>query len=669
VKNKYVLGIWIGLAFLGCSAPIVSLAYCQNSNATAQQQCLAQEAQQRAQQQAQQQAEQRAQQEAQQRAQQEAQQRAQQQVQQRAQQEAQQRAQQEAQQRAQQEAQERAQQEAQQRAQQEAQQRAQQEAQQRSQQQAQQQARQRAQQEAQQHAAQQQAQQESSKRATQQAQQPSPQHAPQPAKQSQDAQPRAAQSPPRPANPPAPGMQPHATVRTEPTSTPGGAPAGGAGSGVHAAIRPEPAAPHPAAPAPRPIQINATTKAIVRPGSSVVTVRHTTPNGSQVVMNRQVVRGKTTVASAYLVRHDANGDRSKTYLDGRKVVYARNGDIARTSPNGVTVVTHKSGLRQAALADGRPIFREHIEHVTHGAVSREVVVRTEYAGVVIGRPVFYAVPVIRHYDVLSYYGFPVLAYQPAILSPLFFGPFLVGFAQPVVVTAACVFCPAPVVAWQQPVASYSDPVDLVADMQITSAVQDGLADAPSATLDAPSAQEDPQVAELRAQVSAMQQQVDDATQSNAELRNQVTALQQSNSPPVTAAFTVPEAVRQQIHHQVRDNIRLHQQKRALTWPDVVASGDAPNYIFQVSDMLDATDNSGEECPLTAGDLLKLDSGAAPDQEVLSLRVVTSKSGSCPAGSLISVSIHDAQGMLNDFNQRQEANMQKLQPQIALASKG
>jgi hypothetical protein len=386
-------------------------------------------------------------------------------------------------------------------------------------------------------------------------------------------------------------------------------------------------------------------------------------------MNRQVVHGKPTVASAYLVRHEANGDRSKTYLDGRKIVYAKNGDIVRTSPNRVTVVAHKSGLRQAALADGRPIFRERIEHIAHGSVSREVVVRTEYARVVIGRPVFYAEPMVRQYEVLSYYGFPVLAYQPVIFSPLFFGPFQVGFAQPVLVTPACIFCPAPVVLWQQPVASYSDPVDLVADLQITSAVQDGLADAPSASLDTSNTQEDPQVAELRAQVSAMQQQVDAASQSNADLRDQVTALQQSSAPPVATAFAVPEAVRQQIHRQVRDNIRLHQQKRALTWPDVVASGDAPNYIFQVSDMLDATDNSGEECPLTAGDLLKLDAGAAPDQEVLSLRVVTSKSGSCPAGSPVSVSVHDAQGMLNDFNQRQEANMQKLQPQIALASKG
>jgi hypothetical protein len=559
VKKNNSLGIALGTLIIVCGTPLSALAYCQNSNAAAQQLCLAQEAQQ---------------------------------------QRAQQQAQQQAQMRAQQEAQQRAQQEAQQRAQQEAQQRTQQQAQQR-QQEAQKQAR-------------------------------------PPTVQPQGAQPHTAQSPSRPADRPSSNVPPHAAVKAESNSPSREAhPAGKVASDARPPNRSEPPAPHsPQAVAPRPVQINA-----------------------------------TTVTSAYVLHHEANGGRSKTYLDGRKVVYATNGDIARTSPHRVTVVTHKSGLRQAALADGRPIFREHIEHVMHGSVSREVVVRTEYARVVVGSPVFYAAPVIRRYEVASYYGYPVLAYQPTFFSPFFFNPFLVSFAQPVVVTPLCVFCPAPVVAWQQPVASYSDPVDLVADMQITSAVQDGMADAPSATLDASGNQKDPQVAELRAQVDTMQQQVDAATQSNADLRDQVAALQQSSAPQATTAFAVPEAVRQQIHQQVRDNIRLHQQKRALTWPDVVASGEASNYIFQVSDLLDATDSGGEECPLTAGDLLKLDAGAAPDQEILSMRVVTSKSGSCPAGSSVSVSIHDAQGMLNDFNQRQEANMQKLAPQIAAANRG
>jgi hypothetical protein len=611
VKRRYVFEIGIGLMVLGCGTPTVSLAYCQNSNAMAQQQCLALEAQQRSQQEAQQRAQQQAQQQAQLRAQQEAQQRAQQEAQQRAQQEAQQRAQQEAQQRAQQEAQQRAQQEAQQRAQQEAQ--------------------------------------RDKLRSVQQ--------------QSHAANPPATIQ----QHAPAPTEAIHATTRTPPTATtPRTAPLahsaqsllGGASKGA-------------AKSEPKPVQLNASTKAIVRPDSPVMTVKQTNSSGTQVVMNRQITHGKSVVTAAYVSKKEAYGDRSKTYLDGHKIVYAKNGDIVRTSPNGVSVTTQRTGLRQAALPDGRPIYRERIEqHTVNGSTSREVVVRTDYARVVVGRPVFYPAPVIRRYDVVNYYGYPVLAYQPAVFAPVFFGPFLVGFPQPVFVTPTCLFCPAPVVAWQQPVQSYSDPVDLVADLQITSAVQDGMAEAPPPTaLDSAPLPDDPQVADLRAQVSAIQQQVDAETERNADLRNQVAELQKNAPAASPTAFNVSEPVRRQIHKQVRDNISLHQEKRALTWPDIVASGDAPNYIFQVSDMLDATDSNGDECPVTTGDLLKLQAGTAPDQEVLRMHVVTSKSGSCPAGAVISVSIHDAQGMLNDFNQRQEANMQKLQPQIALANKG
>jgi hypothetical protein len=654
VKNKHDLGIWIGLTLLGCGAPLVSFANCQYSNAAAQQQCLAMEAQQRAQQ-AQQQAQMRAQQEAQQRAQQEAQQRAQQEAQQRAQQEAQQRAQQEAQQRAQQEAQQRAQQEAQQRSQQQAQQRAQQQAQQRAQQQAQERAQQQAQQ-----------------RSQQEAQQRSQQQAQQRVQQQASSVPRQQ---PHEANTPTPAQRPSISPGTSVRETGvARAPAAAQSSGaavVHTSPPFQGVAAKSAAPAaaPKAIQLNASTKAIVRPGSSVMTVKRTGSNGTQVVVNRQVAHGKSLVTNAYISKREANGDRSRTYLDGHKIVYAKSGNIVRTSPNRISVTTQRTGLRQASLADGRPVYRERVEHSVISGKTREVVVRTDYARVVIGRPVFYSAPVIRRYDVVNYYGYPVLAYEPVVFAAPFFGPFLVGFPQPVFVTPACVFCPAPVVVWQQPVQSYSDPVDLVADLQITSAVQDGMAEAPPpAALDSSFSQEDPQVAELKEQVSAIQQQVDAESESNADLRSQVAQLQKNAAATPAVAFSVPEPVRQQIHKQVRDNIRLHQEKRALTWPDVVASGDAPNYIFQVSDMLDATDNNGEECPLTTGDLLKLETGTAPDKEVLTMHVVTSKLGSCMAGAVISVSIHDAQAMLNDFNQRQEANMQKLQPQIALANK-
>ncbi len=417
-----------------------------------------------------------------------------------------------------------------------------------------------------------------------------------------------------------------------------------------------------AAAATRTVKLDASTKVTVRRDHSLVTTARAT-DGSQIVTTGRYSHGKPVIDKAYAYKHEANGDRSKVFLDGHKIIYSKNGDLSRISPTGITVTTQRGGLRQASLVNGRPIFQEHRERVTQGSSSHEVIVRTEYASIVGGYPEFHPLPVLFRYDVATFYGVPVLTYEPAVFSPLFLGPFLVGFAQPVVVTSACLICPAPVVAWEQPVQAYADPVDLVADLQITSAVQDGMADA--ASVDAlPIAVSDPEIADLKTQVAALQDQVDAAARDNAELRDTVASLKSEDSAGNQAAFTVSDDVRQQIRSQVRENFKLHQERRELNWPELVSSGAARRYILQVSDTLDATDADGTECALTAGDLLRLAEGAPAGQEVLRMRVVTSKGGSCAAGSVVAVSIHDAQAMLNDLPKRQQANLQKSHPAIA-----
>jgi hypothetical protein len=63
-------------------------------------------------------------------------------------------------------------------------------------------------------------------------------------------------------------------------------------------------------------------------------------------------------------------------------------------------------------------------------------------------------------------------------------------------------------------------------------------------------------------------------------------------------------------------------------------------------------------------MLKLDVGAAPDDPTLRMRVVTSKTTSCPAGAIVNVSVSDAQNMLNDFNARQENIMKQVQSKLS-----
>jgi len=126
---------------------------------------------------------------------------------------------------------------------------------------------------------------------------------------------------------------------------------------------------------------------------------------------------------------------------------------------------------------------------------------------------------------------------------------------------------------------------------------------------------------------------------------------------------VPEDVRQQIHKQVKDDLTRQEQHHDLDWSDIVDSGQAKGYIFQVSDTIRTVDADGTDCSLSGGDMLKLDDSAAPNDPALRMRVVTARTASCPVGSVVSIAVEDAQGMLNDFNAREEGLMQKLQPQL------
>jgi hypothetical protein len=402
-----------------------------------------------------------------------------------------------------------------------------------------------------------------------------------------------------------------------------------------------------------------------------LTVTSANPDGSKTTINQHYAGGKAQIVNAYSTKRDqASGTMTRTYLDGRKVVNGR--DFVRlTVPGRYAVTTHSDGLREAYRANGKPMYREHWETRRYNGVETRVVSRTVYSETVINRTVFYSEPVVRVYVPAEYYGVPVLAYQPFVFQPVFLGPFLVGFAQPFIVTPGCVVCPSAVVAFAQPVQQYNDPVDLVGDLQISSAVSDG--DGQAGGPPPPPATSDPEVAQLAQNVAALQAQVDAETAKNAELQSEIDSLKQqsataqsSQSAPTaqSAAYVVPEDVRRQIHRQVRKNIELHESNRALTWADLVKSGEARDNVFQVSEMISTVDTNGEECALSGGDLLKLDDGTAPDDPALRMRVVTSKGTSCRANSVVNISIADAQGMLNDFNARQEAIMKQVHPLLA-----
>ena len=444
------------------------------------------------------------------------------------------------------------------------------------------------------------------------------------------------------------------------------------------------------------IHVDQNVTASVRPRSNAMTLTRADADGSRLVVRQRFAGGQSRLLNAFSTRTDAaSGVTTRTYLDGYKVATGRNFTRFEV-PGRYALTTHADGLREANGVNGKRLYQDAWATPDAHGVAMQSVVRTVYSETINGRVVDYADPVLRVYKVEKFFGVRAFAYQPLFFAADFYGPFLSGLPQPLPVGPECDVCPAPVVAYAVPVQAYTDPLALVGDLEIATA-----ASAASDASAAPSP--DPDVDYLSQQVANLQQEVEAAQADDPQLTQELESAQQEPEPPPpprkhksktqpppespppepspapqpqqlpdpqfspAVAYTVPEDVRQQIHSQVRENVKLHQQKRALTWPELVSSGQSGKFIFQVSEAILTVDTSGEDCALTGGDMLKLDVGAAPDDPTLRMRVVTSKTTSCPVSAIVNVSISDAQNMLNDFNARQENIMKQVRSKLSGAT--
>lgn len=87
--------------------------------------------------------------------------------------------------------------------------------------------------------------------------------------------------------------------------------------------------------------------------------------------------------------------------------------------------------------------------------------------------------------------------------------------------------------------------------------------------------------------------------------------------------------------------------------------DPSTSVFIVSDSLTVSDLDGQECELTAGDVLsRLDDTPGEDGSV-QVRVTASKRGDCPTGSKPLVQVGDLQEMNNRFREQLDAGLTKL----------
>jgi hypothetical protein len=425
-----------------------------------------------------------------------------------------------------------------------------------------------------------------------------------------------------------------------------------------------------------PIVVNTATTITPRQDKTGFVVNHTGGNGSRVVVSTQKLHsGQQQIAAYRQTRDPAAGTETKTYLDGHRVTVGPEA-ITRSSPRQFTITSHRDGLRDVSLPNGKPVFRERFgTYAWRGDRAERVIIREVFTGIAAGAAVALGSHVEQIYGVLPYRGAVIYPYLPFGYPPGFYPPFLTAFGTPLTVSPGCPYCPSPMVAFAEPTASYDDPVDLVSDLVLSSAVEDGMNDAlPPDAAAAP----DPEVAQLAEEVETLRSQIGAAAASDdavaalmADQTAQIESMRRTAAEPPPHPKTpvrIPEVVRQRMRQQVRQDIVLHQEKKPLSLPDIIASAEAQSYIFQISEMIDATDTAlGEECALTTGDLVKFDQVPAEGEPVAQMRVVTSKAGSCRAGTTVDVSLADLQDMLNAFSQRLENTMKKVHDEVASAA--
>jgi hypothetical protein len=142
--------------------------------------------------------------------------------------------------------------------------------------------------------------------------------------------------------------------------------------------------------------------------------------------------------------------------------------------------------------------------------------------------------------------------------------------------------------------------------------------------------------------------------------------------PGDPVVLTPE-VKQAIANEVQSQLALENSESQTAAQggdvDITSSGlprilaeASPNHphVFVVAGPLDVTDSGGQECALTAGDVLRLSTAPPPDSTSVYLQVFASKNQECPRGTTVSVELADLQEMQNHMRASIDQGLQELQ---------
>jgi hypothetical protein len=132
--------------------------------------------------------------------------------------------------------------------------------------------------------------------------------------------------------------------------------------------------------------------------------------------------------------------------------------------------------------------------------------------------------------------------------------------------------------------------------------------------------------------------------------------------PETKAMIADE-VRRQVALENAEAQANAQQKEVDASSSSIARilGDGQPHVFVAGKEIDLTDQNGQECAVTDGDVLQLKTPPPPDATTASLVVLSSKGGvECRNMSSVSVSFEDLQDMQNHMRETVDQGLQELQ---------
>jgi hypothetical protein len=341
--------------------------------------------------------------------------------------------------------------------------------------------------------------------------------------------------------------------------------------------------------------------------------------------------GKVTTANVNPgFTRSSNGKReSYRGRDGSEARFRHDGTIREVHTRNMTII-HRPGGSRTVIVDRPDRSRIVVNRFGHGYVQRPFLYRGhDYAG----RTYFYrGQPYSLYYRGYAYRGVTLHGYVPyRYYSPAFYGWAYRPWYQPVRYSWGWAGSP-----WYgyygryyfTPYASYPSASFWLTDYLISASLQ-----------------------------AAYEERL---------------ANQSYNSlAPSDAVMLTPE-VKDEISNEVQRQLALENSESRVAvngdldmnssgLPRMLAETSPSNpRIFVVAGSLDVTDNQGQDCTLTEGDVLRLSTPPAPDATEAYLQVLATKNQSCAKGSMVSVGFADLQEMQNHMRATIDRGLQDLQ---------